>query len=57
MKRFVPVVHDLFNPPVDPGIVNNEPSLTRQSHKNECDINFLMERYERTGVFGRLVEE
>lgn len=28
------------------------PSRTRQEFKQECDINFLMERYVRTGVLG-----
>lgn len=51
MKRNAPDVHDLFNPPFDPGISNNEPSMTRQAHKDECDINFLMDRYERTGLY------
>lgn len=51
MKRNAPDVHDLFNPPFDPGISNDEPSRTRQAHKDECDINFLMDRYERTGLF------
>jgi len=26
------------------------PSMTKQSFKDECDINILMSRYERTGV-------
>ncbi|AXL14771.1 internal scaffolding protein [Microviridae sp.] len=26
------------------------PGLTKQSHKNECDINQIMARYQKTGV-------
>lgn len=28
-----------------------EPSLTRQEFQDECDINILMDRYEKTGAF------
>lgn len=51
MTRKGPFVHDLFNPPFHPGESNDEPSMTKQAHKNECDINYLMDRYERTGLF------
>lgn len=27
-----------------------EPSLTKQSHKAECDINTILKKYEKTGV-------
>jgi phage internal scaffolding protein len=30
--------------------VNDEPSLTKQSFSDECDINVIMARYEKTGV-------
>lgn len=30
--------------------VNDEPSLTKQSMKAECDINNIMKRFERTGL-------
>lgn len=31
-------------------VVNNEPSLTKQSFKEICDINRIMARYEKTGL-------
>lgn len=31
-------------------ITNSEPSRTKQSFKNECDINTIMSRYQNTGV-------
>lgn len=31
-----------------------EPSLTRQEFAEECDINILMERYEKTGVISHV---
>lgn len=30
--------------------VNDEPSLTKQSFSDECDINVIMARFEKTGV-------
>lgn len=30
--------------------VSDGPSMTKQSFKDECDINVIMRRYERTGV-------
>lgn len=38
------VAHD----PVD--LAFDEPSQTRQEFKDECDVNVLMARYEKTGV-------
>lgn len=39
----------------DPGIdCSVEPSLTKQEFKDECDINFIMARYEATGVVEHL---
>lgn len=40
-----------YDPPPQVREVNNEPSLTRESEAQECDVNFLMARYQRTGVF------
>jgi len=35
----------------DPGLdCSVEPSMTKQSFRDECDINTIMSRYERTGV-------
>lgn len=28
----------------------NSPSLTKQAHKDECDVNRIMKKYEKTGV-------
>ncbi|QXP08116.1 MAG: internal scaffolding protein [Arizlama microvirus] len=30
--------------------VNDEPSLTKQSFSQECDINVIMARFEKTGI-------
>lgn len=35
-----------------PGFFTTRPSLTEQSHKRSCDINFLVSRYKQTGVLG-----
>lgn len=38
-------------PDWDPGVdCSVEPSMTKQSFADECDINKIMERYEKTGV-------
>ncbi|WNK13527.1 MAG: internal scaffolding protein [Microvirus sp.] len=44
-------MHDFFSPRdyVEP-LVNWGPSLTRQEFADECDINVIMQTYERTGV-------
>lgn len=39
-----------FNPCPDKGIEFTEPSLTEQHFKNECDINFIVKRFEENGV-------
>lgn len=46
----IPVVHDRFNPPVVEGLVCGE-GKTHQEFKDECDINFIMSRALRSGVF------
>lgn len=33
-----------------------QPSLTKQSHKDECDINLILKRFERTGVLEHVRE-
>lgn len=38
------------------GTVNKEKSLTRQSHKKECDINFIMSKFQKTGVIQHVKE-
>lgn len=29
---------------------NTEPTLTKQNHKKECDINHIMKKYQKTGT-------
>ena len=31
-------------------LVNDEPSLTKQSFQNECNINSIMKKWEKTGL-------
>lgn len=38
----------------DTGCRNDEPSLTRQEFAEECDINVIMSRYEKTGVISHV---
>lgn len=45
------VVHD----PVDLHF-GDEPSRTRQEFADECDINILMQRFERTGVISHVAQ-
>lgn len=33
-----------------PGTVNEEPSRTQQHFKDECDVNYIMRKYQATGV-------
>lgn len=40
-----PHVHTEFDPPSHPGTCCAEPSLTKQSFREECDINSLLKRY------------
>lgn len=44
------VLHD----PKDYQLVTDGPSLTRQEFTEECDINTIMARYEKTGVVRHL---
>lgn len=41
-----------FNHHTVPPRLNNSPSMTHQSFKAECDVNTIMDRYNRTGCFG-----
>lgn len=47
MTYKIPQIFSAYGPkPVDPGIdCSVEPSMTKQSFKDECDINVLMARY------------
>lgn len=42
-----PVVHTEFNPPPDLDALDcsQDPGVTKQSFKEDCDINVIMERY------------
>lgn len=31
-------------------LICTDPSLTEQSHKDECDVNFILRKYQQTGV-------
>lgn len=37
--------------------VNDEPSLTKQSFSEDCDINVIMARFEKTGVLPSSVND
>lgn len=39
-----------FNPPEKNGIEFTEPSMTEQHFKQECDINYIVQQYQTTGV-------
>lgn len=47
--RYVPFVRDVFDPNIHPDTGEVCESLTRQEHRDECDINSILARYERTG--------
>lgn len=34
--------------------VNNEPSMTQQQFKNQCDINLIIKKFEKTGMVTHL---
>ena len=36
------------------GLRFTEPSLTKQSHRDECNINVIMDKYNQTGVLSHL---
>ena len=46
MKKF----KTIYNYVQNDGVKFNEPSLTQQQFKDECDINRIMDRYLKTGV-------
>lgn len=35
-----------------PGIVVDGPSLTQQEYKRDCDINYIIMKYNQTGILG-----
>lgn len=42
-------IHSAYDPPEDPGISNDDPTLTQQHFQDECDINLIMARAMQTG--------
>lgn len=45
-----PVIHSIYDRPKPVQLRFFEPSLTEQHHKKDCDVNYIVERYKRTGV-------
>lgn len=37
-------------------IIFTSPSMTKQSYKDECDINKLMDKYQKTGLLNHVVK-
>lgn len=45
------IVYDEYNPPPKHGIdFTGDPGKTDQSQSEECDVNFILKRYQKTGV-------
>jgi len=45
-----PKVRNRFSPRVRVSVRNDEPSMTKQSYKDSCDVNKILARYQKTGV-------
>lgn len=43
-------MYSRFNLPPRRPVMNTEPSMAQQHFKDECDINLIMSRYQRTGI-------
>lgn len=43
-------MYSRFNLPPRRPVMNDEPSMAQQHFKDECDINQIMARYQRTGI-------
>jgi len=39
-----------YSPPVKVEFISTEPSLTRQAFREECQINSILDRYQKTGI-------
>lgn len=39
------------------GLVTPEPSRTKQSFRDECDINNVMKKFERTGILPEMIKQ
>lgn len=44
------VIHSRYSLPPQVSICFSEPSMTQQHFKDECDINQIMAKYQKTGV-------
>ncbi|WP_176202978.1 hypothetical protein [Salmonella enterica] len=49
MKSLTPKFHTRYAPPPSPGVVFEEPTMTQQHFRDECDVNKIVERAIRTG--------
>lgn len=45
-----PFIYSAYERPEDPGIVFTMPTMAQQHFKDECDINWIMDRYTKTGL-------
>lgn len=45
-------IYSIYDKPEVPGVTFTEPSLSQQHFKDECDINNIMAKYAKTGVWG-----
>lgn len=45
-----PKIHTEYDPPPGEGVVFREPSLTKQSFREECDVNVVLAKYGVTPV-------
>lgn len=43
-----------YGPKIKQQLVCNDPSRAKQSMKDECDINFIMAKYQKTGLVNHL---
>jgi len=44
------IIHSLYNLPAQTVIINDDPSLTQQHFKEECDVNNIINKFIKTGV-------
>lgn len=50
-------IYTAYDPPPKVGVECRDKSLARESERDACDINFIMKRYEKTGVLPEAVRE
>ena len=44
------IFHTLYDTPKDVSITFEQPSLTEQSYKDECSIDFIIDNFVKTGI-------